>query len=386
MQDMLNNLFNPSSQLAYVIVTLIILVAGIFIAKVVAKLSGSALRKTGINEKLNRGNNKIDFTKSFSKIIYYVLVLNVILIVLERLGITSVLDPLKELVAQFLNALPRLIGAGIIFYAGWIIAQLCSSFVEVMAIKIDDYIEKKNLSPEFKISKFLSAFVFGGVLIPIVIAGLDFMAIKAISVPAIKMINEFMLSVPNIVGAGLILLVSYMIGKFIVFLLVGLLDGMNINEVPSKMGFDSLLPKETGFSNFVGKVVMFFIMVTATTAAVEKLDISIVSNVFSKLINFAGGVLLGGVILLLGNFLANIAYKKLNSSQESSQLAGIARFAILGLVLAMGIKAMGFADEIVNMAFGLTLGSIAISFAIAFGVGGIEAAKDITKKLSNKLK
>ena len=55
-------------------------------------------------------------------------------------------------------------------------------------------------------------------------------------------------------------------------------------------------------------------------------------------------------------------------------LAGIARFAILGLVLAMGLRAMGLADDIVNLAFGLTLGAIAIAVALSFGLGGREAA------------
>ena len=52
----------------------------------------------------------------------------------------------------------------------------------------------------------------------------------------------------------------------------------------------------------------------------------------------------------------------------------MARFAILGIVLAMGLRAMGLADDIVNLAFGLTLGGVAFAFALAFGLGGREAA------------
>ena len=54
--------------------------------------------------------------------------------------------------------------------------------------------------------------------------------------------------------------------------------------------------------------------------------------------------------------------------------AGIARFTVLGLVFAMGLRAMGIADDIVNLAFGLTLGAIAVAAALAFGLGGREAA------------
>jgi hypothetical protein len=55
-------------------------------------------------------------------------------------------------------------------------------------------------------------------------------------------------------------------------------------------------------------------------------------------------------------------------------VAGIARYAILGLVLAMGLSAMGVAEEIVNMAFALVFGAVAVAVALSFGLGGREAA------------
>jgi Conserved TM helix len=62
------------------------------------------------------------------------------------------------------------------------------------------------------------------------------------------------------------------------------------------------------------------------------------------------------------------------SGEHTTGLARIARLAILGLVIAMGLRAMGIADDIVNLAFGLTLGAIAVAFALSFGLGGREAA------------
>ena len=58
-------------------------------------------------------------------------------------------------------------------------------------------------------------------------------------------------------------------------------------------------------------------------------------------------------------------------------LATVARVAIIVLAGAMGLQRMGLADEIVNLAFGLTLGAIAVAAAIAFGIGGRDAAKRV---------
>ncbi|MFK8014141.1 MAG: hypothetical protein AB8G17_01705 [Gammaproteobacteria bacterium] len=66
-------------------------------------------------------------------------------------------------------------------------------------------------------------------------------------------------------------------------------------------------------------------------------------------------------------------------------MANIARFAILGLVLAMGLKAMGLADNIVHMAFAFTFGAIAVAVALSFGLGGRDAASKLASRWVDKM-
>ena len=40
----------------------------------------------------------------------------------------------------------------------------------------------------------------------------------------------------------------------------------------------------------------------------------------------------------------------------------------------MALRQMGLADDIINLAFGLLLGSIAVAVALAFGLGARETA------------
>jgi hypothetical protein len=47
---------------------------------------------------------------------------------------------------------------------------------------------------------------------------------------------------------------------------------------------------------------------------------------------------------------------------------------------------MGIANEIVQLAFGLTLGSVAVAVALAFGLGGREAAGKLLEHWLAKLK
>ena len=59
-------------------------------------------------------------------------------------------------------------------------------------------------------------------------------------------------------------------------------------------------------------------------------------------------------------------------------LSHTARVSILILSGAMALRQMGLAGEIINLAFGLLLGAIAVAIALAFGLGGRDiAAREI---------
>jgi prepilin-type N-terminal cleavage/methylation domain-containing protein len=188
--------------------------------------------------------------------------------------------------------------------------------------------------------------------------------------------------VPNIIGAGIILTVTYFIAKFVISILSSILDSMTIDTMPARLGIQDMFSKSFTPTKLISGAIMFFSMLTAATAAINTLGIGIISDIFAKILQFGGGILVGGIILLIGNFLSSLAYIKLSSSNPT--LAGVARIAILGLVLAMGLKAMGLADNIVNMAFGFTIGAVAIAASLAFGFGGRDAAKKVADKWADK--
>lgn len=71
---------------------------------------------------------------------------------------------------------------------------------------------------------------------------------------------------------------------------------------------------------------------------------------------------------------------------SSRWLGSLVRVLIIGLVLALGLRAMGIADSIVNLAFGLTLGAVAVAFALAFGLGGRQPAERLLSDLLDKAK
>ena len=123
-------------------------------------------------------------------------------------------------------------------------------------------------------------------------------------------------------------------------------------------------------------MLVFFIILFAFVEAAQVLWFTQLSDMVSTLISFGAQVVLGLIIIMVGYWLSNLANRAvLNvSGQSSAVVANIIRYAILGIILAMGLRAMGLANEIVDLAFGLVLGAVAVAVALAFGLGGREAA------------
>jgi len=81
---------------------------------------------------------------------------------------------------------------------------------------------------------------------------------------------------------------------------------------------------------------MFFAMLTGLTAAVDRLNIDIISDIMAKILQFGGGILVGGVILVIGNFLSVLAYNAVSRSNPA--LANIARLQVTaGLFTLQGV-------------------------------------------------
>jgi hypothetical protein len=100
------------------------------------------------------------------------------------------------------------------------------------------------------------------------------------------------------------------------------------------------------------------------------------AEVMKELTVLGGHIILGLIIFGLGLYLANLASKTIQSSKsdQADLLSTVARVAIILLSGSIALRYTGLANEIINLAFGLVLGALALALAIAFGVGGREIA------------
>ncbi|MBS0499123.1 MAG: mechanosensitive ion channel, partial [Proteobacteria bacterium] len=324
---------------------------------------------------------------SLSSALFWLVVLLFVPAILGALQMEGLLAPLREMTTKALDILPNLVAALVIGGVGWVVAMVLRNLVSnlLRSVGADQVGTKAGLAETVQISRLAGLLVFIVVFVPALIAALDALKINAISQPATEMLAMLLDAVPRIVGAGLILVVTWMVASFAARLLANLLASVGLDTLPARLELQHAF-RSTAPSTLVGRIALVFAMLFATVEAGNQLGFGRFSDVITTFIEFAGDVLLGSVILIIGFMLANLAYAAIvRTNSANVVLARVARLAILGIVLAMGLRAMGIADDIVNLAFGLTLGAVAVAVALAFGLGGREAAGRLASRWADRL-
>lgn len=387
---------------------LLLLIVGYFVAKSIGSLVQKGLDRLGVDKK-----TKSDFSISrlFGKLAYYLLMIIVLMATLSLMGVSGdVLAPLNEMTVKFLGAIPDIIAAGIIAYVGYFLAKIVAGLVEASGDKIRSCLPKMPASGDandisdsssgvangtndrrggtgqMDVVKVLKNIVFIFIFIPILIIALEKLNMQVITLPATNMLDTFINAIPSIVYAVIILFAAAIGGKFLSRLLQNLLNSLNTNSLRHKLRLENILGN-TDLVRVIGNIAYIFIIYIGVVEASKQLGLFEIVDILDDVLFVAAKIVFGLLILALGNVVANFVTGLFLKSRNANKLSSaIIRSAILLIFLAMGLHAMGIANDIIELAFGLSLGAIAVAFALAFGLGGREAAGHEVKEFFQKLK
>lgn len=379
---MLDNLSDSfGSFLPTTIAAILILIIGSIIAKFIKRLIIKLVKKTKVDDTL--GSSKMTLSSFIGKLVYLLIMIFVFMIALEQLGMSNVLDPVKNLLNNFLSFIPNIVGAGLVGYIGYMLATIISEFVGLSGDTIQNLVPKLKLPENLNLVGILKKVVFIFVFIPLLITALNILNMSAISEPATLMLAQFFTAIPRILVAVIILIFFVVGGRFISQLLVDLMESLKINSLLSSMNLEGLSSK-TNIPKVIGNLAFFFIVLFGLMTAIEKLEFTKLTEILNSIAAVSGNILFGMVILIIGNWVSVVVYKNLAKNNNNQFVASILRICVIAIFLAMGLKTMGIGDDIINMAFGISLATVAITIALSFGLGGRAAAGKQMERILNK--
>jgi hypothetical protein len=360
--------------------------------KFLIKKTGSTLK---VHEKLQKwnltekNNNPQNIMDKVANIVFYLVLLLFLPAVLDALNLYGVSEPFANMLQNMLAFLPKLLAATLIVLVGWFVAKIVRTILTnfLQTIGTDSLANRlgiNKLLDNVSLSSVIGNIVFIFILIPTVISALEKLDIQGISQPAINMLNDMLTMIPNIAIAIILILIGIWIGKWIKQMVVTLLVKLSLDTYVRKMGINP----NTSISNIIGSIVQILIVFLLAVQALNIVGLEFLVTLSTAVIAYLPMVLAAIVIIGIGLWLGYLVQQLLSSILQGAHfklLPVIAKYAIITITVFMALDQLGVASSIVNSAFILILGGLALAFGLAFGLGGKDFAKKRLDKLDTKI-
>ena len=325
----------------------------------------------------------ISVSQTLANAAYWFIFLFFLPSILDPLGFKELLNPIYEVNSTIVWYLPKILAASITFIIGLFIAKIIRKIITNLLewFGADTFGKKIGLEGA-GLSKIAGSLAYVVVLFPVIIQALDALEVEAISWPAKAMLATILSALPNLLFAIIIISVSFAVAKLVSGIVSELLSNLGFNSILKKIGIN--LDAKTKPAQVVGGLVFTFIMLFAAIEAANTMWFTIVGDIAKQFVEFAGRVLTWVVVFGIWAYIAWVVGDLVKATTKSKLLRKVAKWAVLTLAIAMWLKEMWIGDDIINLAFWLTLGSIAVAAALAFWLWSRDiAAKHLDSWLKN---
>ncbi|MGB4588176.1 MAG: mechanosensitive ion channel [Clostridiaceae bacterium] len=389
---------NLERSLPDILVGIIYLIIAIIAGYIVKYLIVKAAKALKLDRKFgDSGNEANGIPELLGKLGFIITVLFFLPGIFDRFGLTNISAPLTGMLGTFFGYIPRLIGAILLLFLGFVIAkivqQLVKGFLERMKVdKLKDRMGISNTDHPEKTSRSSISFAdLGGkilyviVLIPFIIAALEVLNIDAITNPAVTMLTIITSIIPQIIAAGILIVIGVFIAKLVGDLVETIIDGFGISDKVADVMDE---PRATGFDlgKVIGIIVKILIILFFTVQAFDLIGLTILQSIGGAIIAYLPMILSALLILLGGYVLGSIAKKFIVKMLPQARFAAIiVKGVIIAVAVLMALSNLGIGALFVETLFIAIIVATAVAFAIAFGIGGRDFAKNTLLKLEKNM-
>lgn len=373
---------------------LIWLAAALVIATVARMIARAVVKRARLKPRLSHGGISAqeaektsartrDFVGNLTFLLVFLLFVPAIF---SSLGVERAAEPVLSFLNGLLGFLPNILGAAVILTVGLLVARLVRQLlVPVFArIRVDRLQERAGIKvrDEARLSTTLSYIVYVLIVIPVVVMALQVLDIKVISDPATHMLDMVIGFVPNVLAAALLLALGVFVAK---------LAGTIVEQLVGSTGVDARLSAATdgktssiNVSRMLGMLVKVVIITLFALESLEVLQLQALTRIGAAIVAYLPNML--AACLLLGvAMVGDAAATKALASNGLGRYAPLAKTGIWVLAAFMVLTQLNIAQEIVQGGFMLVLAAVCVAFALAFGLGGREAARRMLGKWTEEV-
>jgi len=196
---------------------------------------------------------------------------------------------------------------------------------------------------------------------------------------------------PKLVGALAIWIIGGFVARAIRWAVQKILKTVQFDDIADKVGINDKLKSggvKGGASGLLAKMVYWIIMLTVYIMAFNALGLEVVSDLLTSVIQFIPKIIVACILLIVGMFLADFVRDlvkgalKTGSFDNPNLVANIAYYGVMFMAVTMAINTVGIGGDIVNTLVTAVFGALSLGLAIAFGLGGRDAAAKTINKVT----
>jgi hypothetical protein len=211
--------------------------------------------------------------------------------------------------------------------------------------------------------------------------------------PVRQMLTRILGYLPVLLGALVILIVGWIVAKAIRRILDWLLKTIRFDALADKAGIPAILRKgdlKISAREVVSSLVYWLIMIMVLVMAVDALGLPKASDVLATLFAYVPKVIAALLVLVVAMFLASFVSGIVHTAAGNANLprpeifAGVSRWAIIIFAVTVSLGELGIATLLVTATFNIILGGVCLALALAFGLGGKDAAARYLEELKQK--
>ena len=185
---------------------------------------------------------------------------------------------------------------------------------------------------------------------------------------------------PRLIGALVILIVGWIVARLIHRAFQRLLKAVGLDTLLERAGLSDRL-QAAGYTatDLAARAIYWIALLVVFLLTAEALDVDYLSDILTGLIGYLPLVVVAIVIVIVaaavGAFLAELS-TPWSQERHIRWLPAAARWVMIGLGIFVALNTLSIGEEIVNTLFIAVVGTVGATLVIAFGVGGISAAKE----------
>lgn len=198
----------------------------------------------------------------------------------------------------------------------------------------------------------------------------------------------FVMFVPRFVAATIIFAGGFMVAIVVRRIVRHLLVWLQFERLAVRIGASDMLrvAEMPSAEVLIAKIVFWIVWIGFIVSAVDTFQFDAFRGLVGKFVQFVPRVLLALMVFVIGLLVGNFVWRAtllalVNGGVPGARLlsAGI-RLLVVAIAFVMALEQLGLATAVVLTAFAIAFGALMLGLAIAFGLGGREAAGQFLNK------